>query len=46
VVGSEDPLACILHNCEDDSECAGCTEGRNSCYAPEKRCVACNPDSG
>jgi hypothetical protein len=36
---------CLLHNCDDDSECAGCTEGRNSCYGPEKRCVACNPDT-
>ena len=25
---------CLLHNCDDDSECGGCTEGRNSCYAP------------
>lgn len=44
--GEEEGGICILHNCDDDSECASCTEGRNTCYAPEKRCVACDPDSG
>ena len=42
----EDGGVCLLHNCNDDSECGTCTEGRNSCYGPEKRCVACNPDTG
>ncbi len=37
---------CLLHNCNADAECGGCTEGRNSCYAADKRCVACNPDTG
>ncbi|MBK8237755.1 MAG: hypothetical protein IPK74_19665 [Deltaproteobacteria bacterium] len=37
---------CLLHNCESDFDCEGCTEGRNSCYGPDKRCVACNPDTG
>lgn len=37
---------CLLQNCEDDLECAGCTEGRTMCYAPDKRCVACDPESG
>lgn len=37
---------CLLHNCDSDADCAGCTEDRNSCYAPDKRCVACDPDSG
>ncbi len=37
---------CLSQNCESDLECGGCDEGRNTCYAPDKRCVACNPDTG
>ncbi|HWB74175.1 MAG TPA: hypothetical protein VG755_04450 [Nannocystaceae bacterium] len=40
---AEDGGVCLLHNCESDDECAGCTEGRNSCFTEEKRCVACDP---
>jgi len=34
---------CLLHNCESDLECGGCTEGRTMCNLEEKRCVACEP---
>jgi hypothetical protein len=34
--------ACLLHNCDNDDQCAGCTEGRTSCLVEEKRCVACS----
>ncbi len=37
---------CLAHNCESDLECGGCLDGKTTCYAPEKRCVACNPDTG
>ncbi|MBC8073538.1 MAG: hypothetical protein IAG13_34775 [Deltaproteobacteria bacterium] len=37
---------CLLHNCDSDADCNGCSEGRNSCYAEDKRCVACDPISG
>jgi len=37
---------CLLHNCESDADCGACTEGRNSCFAEEKRCVACDPGTG
>lgn len=37
---------CLLHNCEADADCMGCTEGRNSCFAEDKRCVACDPATG
>jgi hypothetical protein len=37
---------CLLHNCSSDGECDACTEGRNTCYTPDRRCVACDPDSG
>jgi hypothetical protein len=51
---SSDPTAgtgdaggiCLLHNCESDDECEGCSEGRNTCYAEDKRCVECNPATG
>ncbi len=34
---------CLLHNCESDLECGGCTEGRTMCLLEEKRCIACEP---
>src|SRR5262245_29707761 len=37
---------CLLHNCDEDLECAGCTEGRTTCLVEEKRCIACDPESG
>ena len=37
---------CLLHNCESDDECGACTDGRNTCFVEEKRCVACDPTSG
>ena len=37
---------CLLHNCDEDLECAGCTEGRTTCLVEEKRCIACDPNSG
>lgn len=37
---------CLAHNCESDLECGGCSNGENTCYLPDKRCVACNPDTG
>lgn len=44
--GTDGEMICLLHNCESDSECADCTEGRNTCFLEEKRCVACDPTSG
>lgn len=40
--------ACILHNCNTNEECGGCSEGRNTCLTAEHRCVACDAgtDSG
>ena len=37
---------CLLNNCNADSECTGCSDGRTSCLVEENRCVACNPISG
>lgn len=33
---------CLLHNCDTDFECAGCTDGRTHCITAEHRCVACD----
>ena len=49
--GSGDPTGdgdgiCLPHNCESDLECEGCDEDRTTCYLPDKRCVACDPDTG
>lgn len=32
---------CLLHNCESDEQCDGCSEGRTYCKVDEGRCVAC-----
>ncbi len=37
---------CLAFNCESDLECGGCSGGENSCYLPDRRCVACDPGSG
>ena len=37
---------CLLHNCTEDDHCGGCSNGRNTCLVEEKRCVACNADTG
>jgi hypothetical protein len=37
---------CLLHNCESDEHCSSCSEGRNTCLVEEKRCVACDADTG
>jgi hypothetical protein len=37
---------CLLHTCDDDAECAGCTEGRTTCLVEEHRCVACDAATG
>jgi hypothetical protein len=45
--GSGDGV-CILHNCSEDSHCAGCSEGRTNCRIEagedSGRCVACGDD--
>ncbi len=33
--------ACLLHDCDDDAQCASCSDGRNHCLVAEHRCVAC-----
>lgn len=33
---------CLLHNCNNDSECATCDNGRTNCLEAEHRCVACD----
>jgi hypothetical protein len=35
--------ACILNNCSSDAECSDCSDGRNTCFEAEKRCVQCAP---
>jgi len=39
---------CILHNCQEDSHCAGCSEGKTNCRieagATSGTCVACGTD--
>src|SRR5688572_27837267 len=37
---------CLLHNCTEDDHCGGCSDGRNTCLVEERRCVACNADTG
>ncbi len=37
---------CLAQNCETDLECGGCSDGKTTCYVPDRRCVACNPDTG
>ena len=39
----QQPLICLLTNCEVDAHCNGCTQERNTCLVAENRCVACNP---
>ena len=43
---SEEPAICLLHNCESDAECGACSDGRHSCKLDERRCVACDADTG
>src|SRR5690606_36965216 len=31
---------CLLHNCDADEQCDGCSEGRVFCTVDERRCVA------
>jgi hypothetical protein len=38
--------ACLLHNCDDDAQCATCDSGRNTCLLSEHRCVACGVGLG
>ncbi len=35
---------CILHNCNSNDECQGCSDGRTSCSLSDHRCVACGQD--
>ena len=35
--------ACILNNCSEDAHCEGCSDGRNTCFTGENRCVQCLP---
>jgi hypothetical protein len=44
--GPDDEAICLLHNCNSDAECGACDEGRNTCLLDEKRCVACDADTG
>ncbi len=37
---------CLLHTCDNDAECAGCSEGRTTCNVIEHRCVACDAATG
>lgn len=37
---------CLMNNCTDDEQCAGCADDRNTCLPDENRCVACNPVTG
>jgi len=37
---------CLLNNCTDDSDCGNCSDTKTTCYAAEKRCVACGPNAG
>lgn len=43
---SDENQICLLHNCTEDDHCGGCSGGRNTCLVEEKRCVACNADTG
>jgi hypothetical protein len=40
------PKICLLNNCTEDVHCAGCSDNRVTCFKKEKRCVACNPETG
>src|ERR1700722_14031139 len=33
---------CLLHNCNADLDCAGCSDSHTTCLTSEHRCVACN----
>jgi hypothetical protein len=44
--GGQGDGICLLHNCDEDLECAGCTEGRTTCLVEEHRCIACDPATG
>jgi hypothetical protein len=37
---------CLMNNCNDDEQCAGCADDRTSCLLAENRCVACDPVTG
>jgi hypothetical protein len=43
---SEEGAVCLAQNCAEDLDCAGCEDGKTVCYAEEKRCLSCNPDTG
>lgn len=34
---------CLMHDCDEDAECAGCPSGRNVCDESSHRCVKCVP---
>ncbi len=34
---------CLMHDCDDDAECAACPNGRNECDTSTHRCVKCVP---
>jgi hypothetical protein len=47
--GAPDPSTtevCRLHSCDVDTECGGCTDGKNTCLVAEHRCVDCDPIAG
>ena len=48
--GGSDPESeneiCLLHNCTEDDHCGGCSDGRTTCLVEERRCVACNAETG
>ena len=37
---------CLMNNCAADLECQVCTEGRRTCLIAERRCVACDAETG
>lgn len=42
---NDEPGICLLHNCQADSHCGACDQGRTTCKLDEGRCVACSADT-
>ena len=38
-------LICLLHNCNTDAECTGCSLARSRCLPATHQCVACDSET-
>lgn len=44
--GGPEGGACLMNNCAQDLECAGCEDGATICDTDQGRCVQCDPETG